>query len=300
MVVVNRQVFQSAIARGCQQRLLRRVGLSLSQLSWRNQITQHAGLTIARASHDLLCGDGSILAHLVHDGIWVSLTHRIGGSIPILIANHHQLAARNIALHLVRASGNRSSAIILILALAVGNRGEGDEGSHPVELTERLVQVEDDGLVVRSFNGIELLAFKWAVVILSAFEQLLVVAQASREGVSEGALEAPLDVLRGDGLAVGELHTLLESKSPHFTVVTRLTGVGGEVRDELGVTILAHLPLVQATVDHAARRGGEVLAGSRIEVDARTSRQNGESAAFCRSCLSAGTGGSVCTAQAGC
>ena len=147
--------------------------------------------------------------------------------------------------------------------------------------------MEDDGLVVRSFNGIELLAFKWAVVILSAFEQLLVVAQASREGVSEGALEAPLDVLRGDGLAVGELHTLLESESPHFAVLARLTSVGSKVRNELGVTVLAHLPLVQAAVDHAPRRGGEVLAGSRIEVDARTRGQNGESAALRSGCLSA-------------
>ena len=280
MLGVDGEVFQRAVAAGGQQLLVVRVGLRLRELRGRHESGQERVLAFTGALHDRLGGHRGVLSHLEHDLVGARGAHRIGLLVPVGVAHEDGLLAGLVRLDLVRAGGHRQLAVAGRRALAVGHGGERGERDDPRPVAERRVEVEDDGLVVRRLDGAELLAVERAVVVLRTLEQRLVVAQAAGQRVGEGTLQPVLDVLGGDGRAVGELEPVLERVRPRLAVVARLAGVGGQIGHDLRLALVGDLPRGQAAEDVAVRGGRQTLALGRVQIHLRAGQQHVQRAAL--------------------
>ncbi len=219
-------------------------------------------------------GDGQL------DDVRQGLAERVGGGVPVLVADQLVALARLGCPELVRAGGDR---LLTVLGAGVQLLRDGRGRAHGQQVREVRVglrQAEHDGVVVRGGDRPEALPVRVGVgvgaLVVLALVQLVgqVVRAAGDDVLREAALDAVLDVLRGDDRAVLELEPRPEPEGVGPAVGGDLRLGGREVGDELR-TVPARLGVVghQGAGVEALEvpREGVVGAGrvERVEVVAR-------------------------------
>ncbi|CAM5194452.1 hypothetical protein BLIC30S_01837 [Bacillus licheniformis] len=175
-------------------------------------------------------------ADLVRQGLADGV--RLG--VPLVVADKLDGLVRGVRLPLVRTGGEGLQLVLGLGVLVLADRGRGGHGQHLQEVTVGDRQLEDDGLVVRGLDRLQAELVRGGVlvgtlVLALGVEDLLEVDRAAGDDVlGPDALDAVLDVLGGDRLAVLPGHPVLQREGVGEAVGRDLAGVGGEVRDELG------------------------------------------------------------------
>jgi hypothetical protein len=144
--------------------------------------------------------------------------------------------------------------VLLVLragVLAGRNRGGRRDLGEVVEATERLVQVEDDGLVVRRVDRrvVLTLARVRALVALEVEEVVEVRRAVDQRRLLQRTRHTVFDVLRRDRGAVLELHTLTQLVRPGLAAVAGHAQAFGEVTGQLAAG------LARADLEHGQRTG---------------------------------------------
>ena len=218
------------------------------------------------------------------DLVRVGLALGVGRRGPVRVARQDQvLAVVLVRDDLVRAGRDRVLLVLRARVLALRDGGELRLRGQVRELALGLVQVEDDGPLVRRLDRREpLLVLVGALVAAAADQPVPQVGGTAGELGGEGALDAVLDVGRGDRRAVLVLQALLQGVRPDGRVLVGAPGVGGEVGDDLGAGRAVLAVAGGERTEHQGRdvsAAGGVQAG-RVEVLLRGGVQDRERAAL--------------------
>src|SRR5690606_29056009 len=167
----------------------------------------------------------------------------VGLGVPLLVADQDEaVAGRVVVLELVRAGGADAGLVLLALVGVGGDGGGLRLGEDVEEVRERLLEVEDQGVVVGGLDGVEALqrvaAAVGAVVVVLVEQLLEVLGAVGQRLVAEvAARDGVLDVLGDDLGAVLVLEALLDLHGPLGTVVADLGHLRGQVGNQFGARL---------------------------------------------------------------
>ena len=207
---------------------------------WLHTTTGHIHIEVARDQPVVDVISVDIQRDL--DLVGQRLAVRVGSRVPLVVAHQREVLAEIVALELVRTGGDHVLLVLRAGVLGPRHRNGGGEHGEIVEATERLAEVEDDRLVVRRLDRLQAELVRSLVLVRAGValevEEVVEVRRPVREsGLVERALDAVLDVLRGDRRAILELDVLPELVGPRLGAIAGLTQRLGEVGRELGAFI---------------------------------------------------------------
>ncbi len=268
MICVNHSRVGDRVVRAGQQVLV------LQHLRQRGRLDAGArDVDVLVTSDDLVVQVVGLQAELHVDLVRQRLAVGVGRRVPVGVAHERAAGADvGVAVPHVRTRGDRVAGVLLAGVLGRRDRCRRGQLRQVVELGERLLEVEDDRVVVgrldrRGDVGV-LRTLEGTLVALRPGQQVGEVARALLElGPVDVARDGVGDVLGGDRRAVLELQALLDRVGPGLAAVGGLAEVGGHVGHQLEA-LLAGSRLVhhqRAEVVAAEVPGVAVVGVTRVE-----------------------------------